>query len=208
MPEIEISSGHQAIITSCFQFRFEWMSDRWKQEVVSLGSCASIPRIWSLEGVHSPDDPTRVSGPIYQQIDVQHESDGVVRALLVGQSGPHHFSAAVSVEEKPDGAVVDIDVADRCRSPVEALAATYLIESSDAELRHSEGSAALAWHHPESRLIFEADQPTRISAQEGSLGTIRVQALATIDASEQTHRFRYRWRWVHSPEHRIWDHTA
>jgi hypothetical protein len=207
MLEIEVSSGHEAIIAPCLQLRFEWREDHWKHEMVSTGLSAAIPRVWSLDGGFERDS-TRVGGPVYQQLHVRPDPSGVVRALLVGQSGPHHFSAAFTIEETTDGVVVDVDVADRCRSPVEALGATYLIEASEGEMAHSAGSATLSWHHPESRLVFEAEPPARIVAEEASFGTIRLQALAAIDPSEQTHRFRYRWRWSNSPGRQLWDYTA
>ncbi len=77
------------------------------------------------------EEHNRVVSPAYQQIHLeQDKAKGVVRAFLVGQSGPHHFSAAFEVAERPHGAVIDVDVADRCRAPVEYLAATYAIEPS------------------------------------------------------------------------------
>ncbi len=77
------------------------------------------------------EEHTRVVSPTYQQIHLeQDKAKGVVRAFLVGQSGPHHFSAAFEVAERPHGAVIDVDVADRCRAPVEYLAATYAVEPS------------------------------------------------------------------------------
>jgi hypothetical protein len=208
MLTIESSSGHQAILTPCLQLRFEWMSTHWKHEMVSCGPCAPIPRVWSIEGGHAADDPRRVSGPIYQQIDVRPDPTGIARALLVGQSGPHHFSASFAVQGNPDGVVIDVDVADRCLTPVEALAATYLIEASGAAIRSDDAGAELSWHHPETRLIFEAEPPTRVAAAEASMGSIRLQALAAIEPTQKTHRFRYRWRWIHSPEHWIGDRTA
>jgi hypothetical protein len=208
MIEIETSSGYEAIITPCLQLRFEWRADHWKHELVSTGHCASIPRVWSLEGGHALDDPTRVSGPMYQQLDVKRDPSGIVRALLVGQAGPHHFSASFTVEEKPHGVVIDVDVADRCTTKVEALAASYLIESSNADLHDSGGPPTLTWSNPKSRLVFEAEPPARVAAVESSLGSIRIQALAAIDPAEKTHRFRYRWRWYNSPGHQIWDYTA
>ncbi len=210
MIEIQRSSGYEAIVTSCLELRFEWLADHWKHEFVSTGHCCSIPRVWSLEGGHSLDDPTRVSGPMYQQLDVKRDPDsGVVRALLVGQAGPHHFSASFTVEEQSDGVAIDIDVADRCASPVEALAATYLIESSEADLHDSDGGPpTLSWSNPKSRLVFVAEPPSQVAATEASLGSILLQALAKIDPAEKTHRFKYRWRWYNAPVHQIWDHTA
>jgi hypothetical protein len=208
MVEIEQSSGYEAILTSCLELRFVWMSDHWKHEFVSTGQYSANPRVWSLEGGHALDDPTRVSGPMYQQLDVNRDPSGIVRALLIGQAGPHHFSASFTVEEEPDGVAILVDVADRCSSKVEALAATYLIDSSEAELQNSDGPTTLTWRNPNSRLVFEAESPARVAATESIHGSIRIQALAAIDPSEKTHRFRYSWRWHNSPGRQIWDHTA
>lgn len=94
------------------------------------------------------------------------------------------------------------------RSKVEVLAATYLIEASTADLHESGGSPTLSWSNPKSRLIFEAEPPTRVIATECSLGSIRIQAVAAIDPAEKTHRFKYRWRWSNSPGIQIWDNIA
>jgi len=208
MIEIQQSSGHEAIITSCLQLRFEWMSDHWKHEIVSTGHCASIPRVWSLEGGHALDDPTRVSGPMYQQIDVRRDPSGIARALLVGQAGPHHFSASFTVKEEADGVLIDVEVADRCPEKVEALAVTYLIEASGADLHDFAGPTTLTWNNPDSRLVFAAESPAQVAATEAILGSIRIQALAAIDPLLKTHRFRYSWRFYNAPVHQIWGKIA
>jgi hypothetical protein len=210
MIDIEVSGNVERIVAPCLKLRFEWMADHWKHELVSTGSCASIPRIWSLEGGHDLDDPTRVNGPIYQQLNIKRDSDEVVHALLVGQAGPHHFSSSFTVREIEDGVEIDVDLADRCRSPVESLAVTYLIEASDADLLADDrdGSASLSWRHPESRLEFAAEAPAVVASREATKGTIRFQAIAALKPGDQTHRLRYSWRWTHKVGRQIWDHTA
>ena len=124
---------------------------------------------------------------------------GVAHALLVGQAGPHHFSASFTVTETDDSAEIRVDVADRCVLPIEALAATYLIEASDAVLQHEAGVASMTWRNPDAGLTFEAEPPTQIAVNEASIGSIRLQALATVDTSLKTQRFQYRWRWIKGP---------
>ena len=222
----ETSSGAETIIASCFQLRFWWHEDRWRHEVVSTGPAGSLPRFHAVEMAADHDEPRRVVGPAYQQIHLEEDRKaGVVRAFLVGQSGPHHFSAAFEVAERPHGAVIDVDVADRCRAPVEYLAATYLVEptagaySSEDHARSDPDAAddpavaaraaiVLTCDHPHSRLIFEADAPGRHLAEEAGHGAVRLQALAHVADAALTHRFRYRWRWVTDPRPSIWDHTA
>ncbi len=74
----------------------------------------------------------RVVSPAYQQLQFQ-EDGRAVQALLVGQSGPHHFSAVFAVEERDVSTAgrprSTVDVADRCRGPVEALASTYTVDA-------------------------------------------------------------------------------
>ena len=50
--------------------------------------------------------------------------------LLTGSCFNHHFSAVFSLyrdRETPECIVLDVDIADRCRGPVEKLAATYVV---------------------------------------------------------------------------------
>ncbi len=100
----------------------------------------------SIEGDPERDDPTRVISPAYQQLQFQTDGPKIIQALLVGQSGPHHFSAVFAMEEagKPDhvlwpdgafgGIYIGIDVADRCREPVDALASTYNVAATSSNL--------------------------------------------------------------------------
>ena len=225
MVTCESSTGAETVIASCCQLRFWWHEDRWKHEIVSTGPAESLPRVAAVEMATDLDAHARVVSPAYQQIHLeQDKTRGVVRAFLVGQSGPHHFSAAFEVADRPHGAVIDVDVADRCREPVEYLAATYLIEPSagawSAETDSDSAAAAagpavparaalvLTCEHPHSRLAFEADHPGRHAAEEAGHGAVRVQALAHTRAEDQTHRFRYRWRWTTDPSPSIWDRDA
>jgi len=226
MVVFESSSSTETILTSCFELRFSWHEDRWKHEIVSTMQAQSLPRIASLEATTDIADQTRVVSPTYQQIHLeQDKAKGTVRAFLVGQSGPHHFSAAFKVEERPHGAVIDVDVADRCLSPVDYLAATYTVElstgtwtseshvTSDPDAATDPAVAArtalvLTCEHPHSRLIFEADAPARHSADEFGHGVVRIQALSHLLESNQTHRFRYRWRWVNDPNPGLWDRSV
>ncbi len=206
MIQIETASGQEVIVAPCLRLRFSWVGDHWKQEMVSVGDSVGVPMIWSVEANNTLGDHSRVVSPTYQQIDVRM-ADSVARALLVGQAGPHHFSAAVEVSEAANGVVVDVDVADRCREPVEALAATYVMENAAGQL-HQGGAGGLVWDHATHHLIFEADPPTRVLAASHGFGSLQVQALATIDPAARTHRFRYRWRWINEPDAQIWDRTA
>ena len=67
--------------------------------------------------------------------------------LLTGTFFKHHFSAVVSLgidPDRPDGLVLDVDVADRCRAPVDSLAATYTVRLDSGALADA-GPQAIIW---------------------------------------------------------------
>ena len=77
------------------------------------------------------EDPTRIANPVYQELQLHGPVTGSSLCLLLtGLSSNHHFSAAVTLSmdpARPGRVALDFDVADRCRSAVESLAATYLV---------------------------------------------------------------------------------
>ncbi len=204
MPEIEVSSGRETILTSCIQVRFLWFADHWKHELVSSGKCAPIPRIWSVGAVPRPEIPKKIYSPFYQRLDAQVDPSGIAHASLGGQFGEHNFSATFTVEERPQEVVIEVEVVDHSSDSSDDLAATYLIEASDGELTPGD-PLSIAWHHPECRLVFEADSPGKVTADEAGMGTIRLQASVPSDSSSTVHRLKYRWKWIHDPSHQIWD---
>ena len=214
MVAMESSSGNEVIHTSCFELRFRWHEDRWRHEIVSVGPSASVPRLASMEATLGKDDHSRVVSPTYQQIHLEQGASGSVRAFLIGQSGPHHFSAVFLVEEDATGATIDVDAADRCLVPVLALAATYSVEASNSEwgsqsVPDSDHSKiTIRCSHPACSLTFEVDPPGRHAVEEAGHGSVRVQAMAAAELADQTHRFRYRWRWEKDQHPSAWDHSV
>jgi hypothetical protein len=207
MPEIEISSGLETIITPCLHLRFRWMGGHWKQEMVSVGGCQAIPRIWSIEGQVAHDAPWRPASPSYQQLEVKKGGPGVVVGQMTGRSGPHHYSTTFTVEDRAEEVDIEFEVVDHCAGSDEALIATYLIESSAGHL-HQDEAATVTWPHPETRLGFEAEPPCRVESLEAGMGTIRLMAIADPDPSAEVRSLRYRWRWITTPGHQIWDRDA
>ncbi len=203
MSQIESSSGLETIITPSFHYRFHWMGDHWKQEIVSVGGCQAIPQIWSIEGLISFQARLEPASPAYQRIQVKQESPVVTVAQLQGQTGPNRYSGVFTFEERPDEVVVDVEVQDRCDDPG-MLSATYLIQSSPGVLQPGE-SATITWSNPKTQLIFEAEPPAVVEAREAGMGTIRLRALAEPDPSSKIQTLRYRWRWISVPGHQIWD---
>jgi hypothetical protein len=130
--------------------------------------------------------------------------------LLTGRLFQHHFSAAVSVLtelDDPDAVGIEFDVADRCRAPVAALAATYQVGLGSSELSDA-SPRAIVWRREESatepggggQIELLCDAPGSLSLGEAGRQATRVQALASIVPGQFTHRLRYRWRWVSSSE--------
>jgi hypothetical protein len=204
MTSIEISSGLETVITACVHYRFHWMGDHWKQEIAGVGDCSSIPRVWSVEGAISYDATSTVASPPYHQIEIKKVSPQVTVARLEGRSHPHHYSASFTFEERPNEVVVEVEVEDRGGHEGEAPRVTYLIESSSGH-REREGPATITWPHPDTKLIFEAEAPARVEANEAGLGTIRLKAIGTHDPSSEVQTLRYRWKWTTKPGHQIWD---
>ncbi len=204
MFKIETSSGLQTIITPSFHFRFHWMGDHWKQEILPVGGCQAIPKVWSVEGHVSHDGPSRPASPAFGRLRIEEDAADVVVAHLDGQSGPHHYSGTFRFEERADEVVIDVEVLDRCAEADQPPMATYLIESSDGHLHH-DGAATITWLNPETRLVFEAGPAARVEADAAGMGTIRLKALAEPDPSAEVQALRYRWRWITVPGRQIWD---
>jgi hypothetical protein len=122
---------------------------------------------------------------------------------LTGRSSHHHFSAAVSLRDdprQPDCLEIDFDVADRCRAPLDSLAATYRVGASGGAIVDAD-PGRIAWDPvgpDRGRLELIAEPPTTLALAEASPQATLVQALAKIEPGTSTQRLRYRWRWTSS----------
>lgn len=194
MIRLEQSEHAGAIVLSGFRLAFAWTGDRWTHWI-ELGD---VPRraASAVEGGEA-DDPARVVSPAYQQLHFQAGGPGEpALALLVGQSGRHHFSAAFAVKEMGGEAVeVVVDVADRCREPIEALACTYRVDLPSGDLVAADPVRA-EWSISGGRLAFEAMPPGRIGLAEAGRSATHVQAEARIDPDARTQRCVFLWRWT------------
>ncbi|QDV37278.1 hypothetical protein [Tautonia plasticadhaerens] len=195
MPILDESDGRSAILASNCRLVFLWAGDRWRH-ALEVGAGDSYRTLASsMEG---EADPTRVVGPAYQQMHLQHLPDQpeAIRAFLVGQSGPHHFSAVFTISEDEGVARIDVEVADRCRAEVVALASTYVVDLPTSDLRDA-GPAGVSWElspGPSGSLSIEADTPSRIDLREAGCRGVQVQAAARVEPGQATVSWSYSWR--------------
>jgi len=215
MPAAEFSweESEDRLVIDAIRARITFLrhDDRWTHEIAfsdEPGAIASAGVSWlvkSLECAPDHGDPGRIVSPVYQEIhrhELPHDEFGAARVLLTGRLFEHHFSAAVSMIRDPDEpsfGVLEFDVADRCRAPVEVLAATYLVNAGSSELATA-GPQAIVWTGlvpgvETTRLEIRCDPPSALVMAEAGRQATRVQALAAIDPGLFTHRLTYRWRW-------------
>jgi hypothetical protein len=152
----------------------------------------------------------RIDNPVFQEV-VPHGFSGDTGtglvALLTGSCLNHHFSAVFSLYREPETAgciILDVDVADRCRGPVEKLAATYVVgaKSFGAEPRHV-SAQSIEWRSEDShlgRIELVAIPFATVDLRASSSGDMHAQIQAKIDPASHTQRLRYRWRWTRSSE--------
>jgi hypothetical protein len=173
----------------------------WTHSLVVPGA-AGFEIARAVETDRERDDPGRIVSPVYQDIQRHASAPGSgLCLLLTGTLYKHHFSAAISLghdPDRPDGMMLDVDVADRCRSAVENLAATYTVGLDSGKLARA-GPEAIAWDKfgaGEGGLEIEAVAPSTLVLAEAGRSATRVQVLAAIQPGGFTHRLHYRWRWT------------
>ncbi|HEV3168655.1 MAG TPA: hypothetical protein VGZ22_31910 [Isosphaeraceae bacterium] len=135
--QFEATEDRRAIVTPALRLVFRWTEDRWTHEIQVRRDDGWFTLAESIEADRDRDDPARVVSPAYQQFHHQQDDAGI-QAMLLGQSGPHHFSAVFSVKEVEDGTEVCVDLADRCRAEIEALACTYQVRATSSELAEAD----------------------------------------------------------------------
>jgi hypothetical protein len=201
--EIQARDDRWTFAGSGLRLTFYRVGDRWSHSLaVGAGSHAvACPREWDAD----PDDPARVVSPVYQEVH-DNSSEGTCLFLLTGQATPHHFAAVTTVRRDGETLTIEFDVADRCRRPVEALAATYVVQLGSSDLLDA-GAERIVWEGGAiggGRLEFATDRPGALTLAESGRRATQVQATAHVVAANQTHRLIYRWRWTPSPhEQRI-----
>ncbi len=206
---IKESTDRRVIEAAGFRLVFRWIGDRWTHSLELDQAPSRRPIVRALEGDADRDreGPARVVSPAYQQLQFQ-ESGNTLQALLVGQSGPHHFSSVFSVQESEGEVNVEVEVADRCRSEVSALASTYVVSTSAILEATStrliwdpdivEGGKLVFSAREPGRLVFSALEPGRVDLREAGPRALHAQVTAKVESAQRTHRWEYSWRWSKS----------
>jgi hypothetical protein len=190
MPATEIEDDRQSIVAAGVRLAFTWTRDRWSHVL----ECDGLAIVRSIEADLFGDDPALSVSPAYQQLGFQ-AGVGCVHALLVGQSGTHHYSAAFTVREDEGAVTVEVDVADRGRAAPAPLACTYWVGVTSSDLRDAD-SARVVWSPAGlgGELRFASDDPeTLVTLAECGRSATQVQACAPVRPDTQTLRCRYRW---------------
>ena len=184
---------------------FARLGDRWTHFLELLQE-SGISLAQATESDPERDDARRVLSPLYQDIQRHEPVEGPgLCLLLTGRSFPHHFSAAVSLRGDPaqlGRLEIDFDVADRCRAPLDSLAATYSVGVDGGAIVAAD-PGRIAWDPvgpDRGRLEFIAQAPATLALAEAGRHATRVQALAKIEPGTFTQRLRYRWRWTSSTD--------
>jgi hypothetical protein len=182
---------------------FARMGARWTHALVLPGE-DGLEVARAVESDTDRDHPGRVVSPVYQDIQRHEGAHGQgLCLLLTGTFRKHHFSAAIHLGIDPDqpaALMVDVDVADRCRSPVENLAATYTVMLDSGKLAGA-APEAITWDNVgpgAGRLELVAAAPSLLVLAEAGRSATRLQVLAAIQPGSFTHRLHYRWRWTSS----------
>jgi len=184
---------------------FARVGDRWTHSLeLPQGSWVLLAQ--ATEGDPQRDGARRVLSPLYQELYRHEPAQGPgLCLLLTGRSFHHHFSAAVSLRGdpgQPGRLDIDFDIADRCRAPIDSLAATYSVGVSGGQLVDA-NPGRIAWDPvgpDRGRLELIAEAPVTLALAEAGRHATRVQALAKIEPATFTQRLRYRWRWTSSSD--------
>jgi hypothetical protein len=180
-----------------FGVEFRRLGDRWSHAILGQGAGIALARTISVQP--EGEDPARVVAPVYQEAQLHGPENGASLCLLLtGLFFKHHFSAAVTLARDPldDGRIrLEFDVADRCRSPVETLAATYLVGLDSGALTAADPDR-IAWRLDSGLLELLAFPPASLAMAEAGRRATRVQVLAAIQPGSFTHRLHYGWRWT------------
>ncbi len=184
-----------------FGVGFRRLGVRWAEVILGPGSSDGLASAYIV--ATEDQDPARLINPVYQEAHLHRPDDDSNPCLLMtGRAFDHHFSAAITLASDPARSSrisLDMDVADRCRSPVQLLSATYIVPLDSGALVDA-APDRIIWQVQDpvpGRLELTAITPLSRSRwpRPGRQAT-RVQVLAPIQPGTFTHRLRYRWCWT------------
>lgn len=174
MVTIDDGDEVRSIVTPELRLRFTRLGDRWTHALdIRPGPWQTLAE--AVEWVSADEDPTRVVSPTYQELHFQQDGAAVL-ALLVGQAGPHHFSASVRVTHRVyaqdkshdfgmeySESCVEFDAADRCRAEVQSVECNYLVHEPPVILHlgdSADGDAAEGFDRRwRDILVWETNTP-------------------------------------------------
>jgi hypothetical protein len=193
------ADDRQSIVGPGFRLTFARSGERWTHALAIGDGPAHVLNgiACAIEGDPERDDPRRVVSPAYQEIQPHPNEQGIC-LLLTGMATPHHFSTVVVARRVKDRLTIAVDLADRCRAPIDILAATYTVQLGSSDLIDA-SSERIVWGGDalgQGRLEFAADARDSVALSEAGRRATRVQALAAIDPSTYTQRLRYQWTWT------------
>ncbi len=202
---VDVEPTCQVIRAPRLQVTFRWVEDRWIHAIERSGatdSDASMAR--SFVSDPARDGADLVISPTFQQLHIQQDGPEHAVALLVGMSGPHHFSATCAVQADDRASTITWDVADRNREARTPTASTYDLQVDPGALRSSD-PGRVAWplndpDAPAGQFALEVVDESNARLSVAALGRRGVQAQihydGPLDDSEPTRRYRYRWTWT------------
>ena len=183
-----------------FGVGFRRLGDRWAEVILGPRSSQALASAFIVATVDQ--DPARLVHPVYQEAHLHQREDGSQPCLLMtGRAFDHHFSASITLASDPSLAsriLLDVDLADRCRSPVQLLSATYTVPLDSGALVDAAPDKVI-WQVADpvpGRLELMAIPPASLTLAEAGRVATRVQIIAPIQPGMFTHRLRYRWCWT------------
>jgi hypothetical protein len=200
MAVLEESGDLRSIVCPDFALVFERAGDRWTH-ALAVSQTLDGPReiiARAIEWDMERDSHDRVVSPVFQELHFQTDPSGSVQGLLVGMSGKHHFSAVFHLEERATEVILSVDIADRTRELVAALASTYAVMLNSGDLADTD-ETTIAWNLGHGRLIFASEKPALAGLAEAGRRATQVQATIGGDPENATKRWQYTWIWMRPP---------
>ncbi len=189
MMPFEKSADVRRLSFEALAVEFHSLDGRWCHAIKVHGETIAH----SLDIVAGAEDPERPVSPTYQELH-EDEVDGAPVLLLVGKNGPHHYSAVVRMALWDTGALLEFDIADRCRTPDRGPSATYRVARTSSDILTADGGKVV-WRCA-GTFTLEGVGLARLALAEAGRQATHVQVQSPLDSVRTTARLAYRWVWV------------